>query len=117
MWFVRVRVQYVFVCLFSVPSKVRELTIIDIKATSIMLSWKPPSENVGDIEVYQIAYHVKEAIDLVPEYLRTTRTNHTVDGLYRSTEYEFRVRTVSICWFNRHACCVVTPLKITADGQ
>ena len=84
------------VCLFSVPSKVRELTIIDIKATSIMLSWKPPSENVGDIEVYQIAYHVKEAIDLVPEYLRTTRTNHTVDGLYRSTEYEFRVRTVSV---------------------
>ena len=72
----------VFVCLLSVPSKVRELTIIDIKATSIMLSWKPPSENVGDIEVYQIAYHVKEAIDLVPEYLRTTRTNHTVDGLY-----------------------------------
>lgn len=49
----------VFYLLLSVPSKPQNLTVLDVTATSITMSWHPPKNQNGAIAGYHV-YHIHE---------------------------------------------------------
>ena len=84
----------------ALPKPPSRLTISEVTATSVKLSWQPsapttPSEHV--VESYIIQYKRKYApgITTYDEIANIPGTEYTVSGLAAYTVYEFRVVAVN----------------------
>ncbi len=71
----------------SVVSKMR---VVDIKPSQVELSWQPPSDPLGDIEVYEVKYFERGSNESETFITKTNVAN--IKNLKEGTEYAFQVR-------------------------
>lgn len=72
-----------------VPGPVSSLSA-DPEVVQITLSWNPPTEQNGQIIVYEIIYGTGEDNNMT--YTNTTATRYTLEGFSPNTVVSFQVR-------------------------
>ncbi|XP_072028791.1 uncharacterized protein [Amphiura filiformis] len=76
----------------QVPGSPQNLVALADSATSIYVSWEPPSSTFGDIQNYQLYYADLGTGQATREQeIQVTDTSYTVTGLSPYTRYGFRV--------------------------